>query len=98
MKILDEFNQHAEKDLFQSFKEEVLDQLRSNIKEMKEAYKDQMEKIMENVNFENENASFKQQDFLRCRGYFPTREKLFEAIDALKTHPKCKLIRIKNRD
>ena len=52
---------------------------------------------MENVDFENENASFKQQDYLRCRGYFPSREKLFEAIDALKTHPKCKLIRVKNR-
>ena len=56
-----------------------------------------MNKIMFIIEVEYQNKTFKQQDFLRCRGYFPTREKLFEAIDALKTHPKCKLIRIKNR-
>ncbi len=52
---------------------------------------------MSTVSFIEEIATFRQQDFLRCRGYFPTKEKLIEAIYALKTHPNCRIIRIENR-
>jgi len=56
-----------------------------------------MQELKTKVKFSDEYATFKQQDFLRCRGYFPTRAKLFDSIDALKSHPRCKIIRIKNR-
>ena len=36
-------------------------------------------------------------DFLRCKGNFATKQKIFEAIDAMKKDPNIKIVRIKNR-
>ena len=51
---------------------------------------------METVGQNLQNQKLKQYDYLRCQAVFTDKEKLLEAIDLIKSHPKCKLIRIKN--
>ena len=59
--------------------------------------KEKFDSIVERDDFEISKVNFSQMDFLRCKGNVGSQNKLFEAIYALKNHPKIKITRIKNR-
>lgn len=95
MKLLEEYNQTWVIDLFDQIK--VSAYLQTNVQDLIKVYKDTVFAVVKEIPIVSLKRSFKQQDFLRCRGYFPTREKLIEAVNALRNHPRVRIIRIKNR-
>ncbi|CDW89774.1 UNKNOWN [Stylonychia lemnae] len=97
MKFLEEMNAKSSEGNILSSYIKGLKEI-SNIKDMIEFHQNSLaEKFQEISDQDLDNYSIKQQDFLRCKGYFPTPESIFQAVNAIKNHEGIKLVRIKNR-
>ena len=94
MKLIEELNQKSEKDYLDSYFEGIakLSNIRGMVRFHKKFINESLESLVEDTEFE-----FSQMDFLRCKGNFATKQKIFEAIDAMKKNPNIKIVRIKNR-
>ena len=68
-----------------------------DVQSMKKKYIEAIDKFIYSLNFNIKEMSLKQQDYLRCTAYLSDPEKMRVAIDQIKKHPKCRLVRIKNR-